>query len=200
MAGRGPTRRQSARRAGGDLGLVADTQHPDLRGIDAGFGQHLAHDAAQFEARLQRPAPMVDFAFGPVVTAASRRKRRSRARGMVFERLQAAVEIARLDRPQQRVHDARDGFRLARGQRALGDRSGDRARRTGDVRSAGDRRQGEFDGALAARRENALETEAQRGRIAGLGQLNRAPPRGLPDCPLRNGRPTGIPSGRNFRS
>src|SRR4029077_5256503 len=108
---------------------------------------------------------------------------RSARLGRVFEFLQAPVEIAGIDRPDKGVDHRRDPLRLSRRDRPTGQRRGDRRHRRGDVvglQPTGfvpwgrlDRRQGEFYGALAARRQYALEAKPHRGRVAGESELDR---------------------------
>ena len=67
--------------------------------------------------------------------------------------LQASFEVARLDRPNKGVDRRRNPLRLARRDRTLGERRGDRLHRGGDVGGAFDGRQCEINGALAAWRQ-----------------------------------------------
>jgi hypothetical protein len=101
--------------------------------------------------------------------------------------------------------------RLARGNRTLGRRVGDRAHRTRQIGGVADRRHREFDRGFAIRPDDALEAQPQCCRVAGERQLDgfagqhltlageqqprravtwsrppRGRPAGLPDRPLAN--------------
>src|SRR5215472_3366668 len=91
---------------------------------------------------------------------------------LLFEFLQAPVEIARVDRPDEGVHHCRDPARLARRDHASGERRGDRLHRRGDIRRALDRRQLELDRPFAADRQKAFDAEPQRHRVASERRLD----------------------------
>jgi hypothetical protein len=103
--------------------------------------------------------------------------------GRVFEFLQAPVEIAGIDRPDKGVDHRRDPLRLARRDRAAGQRRGHRLHRRSDVvglqpralsrGGALDRRQCESYRAFAARRRDAFEAKPHRSRVAGESELDR---------------------------
>src|SRR5215472_7436619 len=81
---------------------------------------------------------------------------------LLFEFLQAPVEIARVDRPDEGVDHCGDPAHLARRDHAGGKRRGDRLHRRGDIRRALDRRQLELDRSFAADRQKAFDAEPQR--------------------------------------
>src|SRR6266478_1155273 len=141
-----------------------------------------------------------------------------------------AILLGCFDRPHEGVDHPRDRLRLARRYLAPGECGSDRVHRQRNVvgrrpatlpRAGGlDRRQTEFDGTLAARRQHAFHAQPHRGRsppsaistalrvnasdspassaaaasVALLREPRRRPP-GLPDRPFSNGRPRSRPGG-----
>src|SRR5215472_8968620 len=91
---------------------------------------------------------------------------------LLFEFLQAPVEIARVDRPDEGVNHCRDPACLARRDHTSGERRGHRLHRRGDIRRALDRRQLELDRPFAADRQKAFDAEPQRHRVAGERRLD----------------------------
>ena len=86
---------------------------------------------------------------------------------------QPVFKVARVDCPQKGFDHIGQRDPLAGSNGAAPDRSGDHFYRTQDIGCAVDRRQSELDRPFAAWRDSAVETEPQRGLIAGERQLDR---------------------------
>jgi len=89
--------------------------------------------------------------------------------------LQPLVEVAGIDRPDKSVDHLAQLERLVGRDGALRCRLHDRSHRRGDVGSAADRRHGELDRPLPARRYDAVETKPQRSLAAAESELDGLP-------------------------
>jgi hypothetical protein len=93
----------------------------------------------------------------------------------ILQFLQPLVEVAGIDRPDEGIDHLAQLERLVGRDGALGCRLDDRPHRRCDVGSAADRRHGELDRPLPARRDDAVETDPQRSLAAAERELDGLP-------------------------